>query len=161
MADVRETGRGMDRMTDIMAMDPDREENGPQGRRGKRSLVLLAAKVRTPTGEINVRLRNLSRTGALLEAEKMPTVATEVTFERGDTRVPARVAWVSEGRFGLEFLEQIEESEVLVHVGRPSSVRPPVQAPVIRRSGFRGNALSQAEREIAADWVKPAGRVLD
>lgn len=139
-----------------MAMDPDRED-GQQGRRGKRSLVLLAAKVRTPGGVIDVRLRNLSRSGALLEAERIPAVATQVTFERGETRVPARVAWVSEGRFGLEFLQQIEESEVLVHVGRPSS-RQPVQAPVVRRTGFRSNALSRSEREIAADWVKPAGR---
>lgn len=141
-------------------MDPDRKANDPQDRRSKRSLVLLAAKVRTPSGAINVRLRNLSQKGALLEADRLPEEGAEVTFERGDTVVPARVAWVDEGRFGIEFLQRIEESEVLVHVGRPSGCRPQAQAPVVRRSGFRGNSLTQAEREIAAAWVNPGDRSL-
>jgi hypothetical protein len=35
--------------------------------------------------------------------------------------VDARVAWQAEGRLGIEFLQPIEESEVLIHVGK---VRP-------------------------------------
>ena len=39
-----------------------------QNRRAKRSLVLLAAKVRTAEGVHEVKLRNLSQSGALLES---------------------------------------------------------------------------------------------
>ena len=140
-------------------MDHDREDDGPHKRRSKRSLVLLTAKIRTPKGVLDVRLRNLSQNGALLESETLPEVGCELVFERGDTIVPARVAWASNGRFGIEFVEPIEESEVLVHVGRgtrpPSRHEPPS---IYRRTGFRGNQLSREDREVAAAWVRPQGR---
>jgi hypothetical protein len=100
-------------------MGVEGEDDGPHKRRSKRSLVLLAAKVRQPAGLMDVRLRNLSQNGALLEAETTPPVGSELVFERGETIVKARVAWAANGRFGIEFLTPIEESEVLVHVGRP------------------------------------------
>lgn len=143
-----------------MAMDPDHKDDDPRNRRNKRALVLIAAKVRTAADVVDVRLRNLSRNGALLEADKLPDVGSEVTFERGDTVVSARVAWAEGGRFGIEFLHPIEESEVLVHIGRPSGFRAPVPSPVVRRTGFRGGSLSPAEREMAAAWVNPSGRAL-
>jgi hypothetical protein len=106
-------------------MNSDEPEDWEQKRQSKRSLVLLAAKLRTNDGIIEVRLRNLSRTGALLEAAVMPSVGAEVTFERGRTVVPARIAWVAQGRMGLQFLNAIEESEVLIHVGRPEKAAAP------------------------------------
>lgn len=101
-------------------MQDDGAEKGTQEKkRSKRSLVLLAAKVHVDGVTTNVRLRNLSQNGALLEAAVVPPADTKLTFERGATVAEARVAWVSAGRFGIEFLTPIHESEVLVHVGRP------------------------------------------
>ena len=62
-------------------------------RQAKRARVLLAAKLQTATGEIDARLRDLSRKGALVECQTVPPVGTEVIFIRGPTSVPARVAW--------------------------------------------------------------------
>jgi hypothetical protein len=139
--------------------DMDNEnDDGAHHRRNKRSLVLLAAKVRMSKGELEVRLRNLSQNGALLEADTPPSVGTELVFERGETVVKARVAWVSDRRFGIEFLDPIEESEVLVHVGRPKTA--PVEAQSFRRSGFRERNLSTGERKLAAAWVQSQGRAL-
>jgi hypothetical protein len=128
-------------------------------RRNKRSLVLLAAKVITAKGAVDVRLRNLSQNGALLEAERPPAVGTELLFERGETRVDGRVAWSENGRFGVEFFVPIEESEVLIHVGRPKP-RAETAPPVFRRSGFHGASLSAGERKIAESWVRPSGHKL-
>lgn len=144
-----------------MAMDPILEDDGSQKRRSKRSLVLLAAKVRIAGVAKDVRLRNLSQNGALLEADDLPKVGCDVVFERGETIVPARVAWAAGGRFGIEFLEPIEESEVLVHVGRPRAQPAPVPPRMVRRTGFRGGTLTEAERKIAAAWVNPSGRGID
>ena len=138
-------------------MDQHCEDDGPHHRQSKRSLVLLTAKVKTADRVIDVRLRNLSQNGALLEAETPPDVGTELIFERGETVVKARVAWTSEGRFGIAFLDPIEESEVLVHVGRPKAVvAEPKQ--LYRRSGFRGQTMSREESETAKAWVSPLGR---
>ena len=139
-------------------MNDDSYEDGVHNRQSKRSLVLLSAKLKTRAGDLDVRLRNLSQKGALLEADRCPEVGGDVVFERGDTVVPARVAWVSAQRFGVEFLEPIEESEVLIHVGRPKP--KPDNAPVFRRTGFRDTTLSIGERKLAESWVRPTGNRL-
>jgi hypothetical protein len=140
-------------------MSHEAEDEGTPQHRGKRSLVLLTAKVRTPDGVIDVRLRNLSQQGALLEAAKPPKVGAEVVFERGETIVKARVAWQVENRFGLQFFDPIEEHEVLVHVGRTRAATP--EPANIRRSGFRGTpSLSPQQREAAEAWFHGSGRPL-
>ena len=62
-------------------------------RKAKRARVLLAVKIKTQFGEIDGRLRDLSRKGALVECGAIPPVGSEVLFSRGTTIVPARVAW--------------------------------------------------------------------
>ena len=81
--------------------------------------MLPTAKVFVLDKAIDVQLRNLSQNGALLETEQPPAIDTEVVFERGGTKIKGRVAWSFGARFGVEFLTSIEESEVLIHVGRP------------------------------------------
>lgn len=138
-----------------MAQDDQGRE--PHNRSSKRSLVLLAAKVRTGAGIEDVKLRNLSQKGALLEGQSLPAVGSELVFERGQTVAKARVAWVSDTRFGIEFLEPIEESEVLVHVGRGAKASMPEPPRTFRRTGLRAAPLNNGEQKIAADWVRPGG----
>jgi hypothetical protein len=122
-------------------------------RRMKRSRVLLTARLRTPFGDIEVRLRDLSQKGALLEVNEEFMVDDEVVFSRGDTVVPARIAWAGGGRIGLEFLREIEESEVLIHVTRKpiNQVQPRFRRPRI------GNDLSDHERKLAQVWGASVG----
>lgn len=101
-----------------MGVDAFGKAKGDGKRQAKRARVLLAAKLETPNGTIDARLRDLSRKGALLECGKPPVAGTELVFKRGGTAVPARVAWSDSSRLGLEFHEMIDESEVLVQLGR-------------------------------------------
>ena len=144
----------------VALMDEDENQDSTHERSNKRSLVLLMAKVSTPDGVLDVRLRNLSQKGALLEGAKIPPVGTELTFERGETKVDGRVAWARDGKFGIEFLTPIEEREVLVHVGRPGSAQAMARPAAVKRSGFHGSSLSPHEKRFAADWVRSAGRPL-
>jgi len=116
-------------------------------RSAKRARVLLAAKLDTPCGEIDARLRDLSRKGALVECSQTLAVGTEVTFKRGSTIVPARVAWAGSGRVGLEFLFMIDEQELLVQLKRASAV--PTER--FRRPGLNEDA-SDHDRKLAEAW---------
>lgn len=121
-------------------------------RSAKRARVLLAAKLDTPSGEIDCRLRDLSRKGALVECSRPFEVGTEVTFKRGSTVVPARVAWTGSGRVGLEFLFMIDEQEVLVQL-KPASH---VQTERFRRPGLNED-LSDHDRKLAEAWGVTVG----
>src|SRR5688500_17678950 len=124
------------------------ESSNSQNRRNKRSLVLIAARLRIGGELLDVRLRNLSCNGALLERDVPPSVGSEVVFERGDTIAPARVAWVSGTRFGVQFDQPIEEREVLVHIGKPK-VESDLEKKQFRRAGFREvSPLNPLERYV-------------
>jgi hypothetical protein len=124
-------------------------QNAPAGskRSAKRARVLLAAKLQTPFGEVDARLRDLSRKGALVECAQVPPVGTEVVFVRGSTVVPARVAWSGVNRVGLEFHYMIDEQEVLVHITRRAQPKPES----FRRPGLK-EALSEDQRKVAQAW---------
>lgn len=123
-------------------------------RTAKRARVLLAAKLQTPAGTLDVRLRDLSRKGALVECMNIPPAGTEVKFERGKMTVPARVAWSAAGRVGLEFEYLIDESELLVHIG-PAKETPAVNLRYSRSTITLG--MSARERKMAQAWSVAVG----
>ena len=117
-------------------------------RQNKRARVLLAAKLQTPRGELDARLRDLSRKGALVECSPVPPVGTEVVFVRGQTSVPARVAWAGVGKVGLEFNYMIDENDVLVHMKKVGTVGTQQR---FRRPGIKEDATDK-ERKLAQAW---------
>lgn len=123
-------------------------------RQAKRARVLLAAKLRTPYGEIEARLRDLSRQGALIECQTVPPVGTEVVFNRGSTSIPARVAWVGSDRVGLEFAYMIDEHEVLVQLKRTPCDQ---NQPRFRRPRLFGEDMSEQEKNLARLWGRSVG----
>ena len=122
----------------------------------KRNRVLLAARLQTPYGEVEARLRDLSRKGALVECANVPPVGSEVVFMRGSTVVPARVAWTGARRVGLEFLFMIDEHEVLVQLKKTTG--PQVQQR-FRRPGLSED-LSEKEKKLARAWGVAVGITL-
>ena len=137
-----------------MGVDPfiGQETSGKRGAR--RARVLLACKLKTPFGEVEGRLRDLSRKGALVECPNLPPAGTHVKFERGKTTVPARVAWSAAGRVGLEFEYLIDESELLVHIGRAKET-PAINLRYSRSAITLG--MSAKERKMAQAWSVAVG----
>lgn len=132
-------------------------EAGSAGKRSlKRNRVLLAAKLRTSSGNVDCRLRDLSRKGALIECNDLPPVGSEVVFTRGSTSVPARVAWAGLNRAGLEFFEMIDESEVLVQLNSRSPSAQ-LQQQRFRRPRLHGEGLSEDARKLAEKWGLAVG----
>jgi hypothetical protein len=126
-------------------------------RKAKRARVLLAAKLQTSSGEIDARLRDLSRKGALVECQSVPPVGTELIFNRGSTSIPARVAWSGANRVGLEFAYMIDEQEVLVHLKRTSGDQ---NQPRFRRPRLFGEEMSEQEKKLARLWGVSVGIAL-
>ncbi|MEA3039867.1 MAG: hypothetical protein QOE79_2380 [Sphingomonadales bacterium] len=119
----------------------------------KRNRVLLAARLRAGYAEYEVRLRDLSQKGALVEGERVPEPGTEVVFSRGSISVPARVAWAGAHRAGLEFAYTIDEGEVLVQLRKTASDQ---NQPRFRRPGL-GEGMSARDRKIAQLWGVSVG----
>jgi hypothetical protein len=129
-------------------------ENIETGQRSaKRARVLLAAKLHTPVGTYEARLRDLSRSGALVESPAIVKAGMAVTFERGQSRVPATVAWASGIRVGLAFDQPIDESELLIHIGK---TKPPPAPISYGRSGI-AHGMSAKDRRMAQAWSVAVG----
>jgi hypothetical protein len=104
----------------------------------ERSIVLVRASLTTEEGEKRVFLRNLSRSGALIDtADELP-IGTVVTLHCGKSEVPARVVWAKKPRYGLAFRDLISDAEVQRHVA-PERSRPATRGrpPASRREAGR------------------------
>lgn len=118
-------------------------------RRSRRSTVLLAATLGTRTGEIPVKLRNLSAEGALVEGAKLPVEGSKVTFLRGDIAEKAQVVWVDGKQAGVAFEQQLEPEQVLRNVPSP---RPRFR-PEFKRPGLSTQELTPEERRLIDSWA--------
>jgi hypothetical protein len=130
-------------------------ESSAGNRSTKRARVLLAAKLETPFGEVDARLRDLSRKGALVECLQVPPAGTKVTFVRGKSRIPARIAWAADNRVGLEFACMIDEHELLVQLGKPVPAKPQSYS----RPGLNA-PMTEQDRKLAQAWSVSVGLTL-
>jgi hypothetical protein len=81
-------------------------------RRAKtRTRVLMTATVTTPTGTHKVLVRDISREGAQIYADKSVSVGHDACFRRGPIFVAARIAWCRNGIAGLKFYRELTTSE--------------------------------------------------
>jgi len=96
---------------------------------------------------LNVKLRNLSAEGALVEGEHLPVEGAEVVFKRQELSVPARVIWERGGRAGLAFNSPLSPEAVLRHVPTPK----PRVLPEFRRPGLT-TRFNDLDREAARSW---------
>ena len=83
-----------------------------QEKRGSRSLqhrskVMLAAVVVVNFDWIDVRIRDLSRSGALIEGNLAIPVGTQVELKRNEHSIPGEVVWSSGNRCGVAFASKI------------------------------------------------------
>lgn len=91
----------------------DRTAEAEGLRRGRRANAFLLAFVEAGGAAIPVRLRNISSTGALIEAEAGFALGATVLFRRAFAALPAQVVWARGGRFGLLFGRPIAEEDVI------------------------------------------------
>jgi len=121
-------------------------------RRSRRSPVLLTATIELGGVEHDVKLRNLSSDGALVEGGELLPECARVTFCRKELRVRSRVAWVQGKHAGIAFDTPLEPHEVLRHIPRREA--KPLPSELFTRPAVSRHQLSQVERRWIQDWME-------
>nr|WP_047166523.1 EAL domain-containing protein [Sphingomonas sp. Y57] len=81
--------------------------------RDPRVAVLRSATIRSRHGGETARIRNLSRTGAMIECGTIFRPGEAVTIDLGDGRpIESTIRWANEERFGVAFDEPIEPEQL-------------------------------------------------
>lgn len=91
----------------------------------KRSRVFLSAQIDCGGGPSLAHIRDISRSGALVEADEAPDPGSTVRLTCGDTIVDGRVVWADRGWFGLEF----DTPLLMARLVDPAGTRLKVSAP--------------------------------
>lgn len=125
------------------------ETSHPLNRRTRRSQVLMTATLELSGSALQVKLRNLSEEGALIEGGNLPVEGSKVVFKRLELIVAGRIAWVSNGRAGVTFDMKLEPEAMLHHIPVPK----PRVMPKFKRPGLGARKLSPGERQVAETWA--------
>ncbi len=86
---------------------------GPEHRRELRNNLFVIATLYGADGSAPVRIRNMSRSGALVEGGVLPPVGAEVRLCRGSLGVTGNLVWLAGRRAGLHFAGAIAVAEWL------------------------------------------------
>lgn len=125
------------------------QSDAPSKRRTRRAPVMLTANLAVAGANYEVRLRNLSEDGVLVEGDELPPEGAVAKFERNELSVKSTVVWV-EGRFaGVKFGRPLKSESILRHVPRP---RPP-EPMVFKRPSLACRQLTAPERKMVERWM--------
>ncbi len=107
-------------------------DNGGKRQRTRDSLFLTAQlRLGTETKMREVRVRNLSEGGLMVELDKIADVGTPVFLDlRGIGEVAGKVAWCTEGRIGIALDSLIDPKKARKPVGGTSVAGRPFQTKV-------------------------------
>ena len=83
----------------------------------KRSKTFLVADVDCRSGLVESRIRDVSRSGALLESDQPPVAGEDIQITCGGFRAAARVAWSEGPWFGIEFATELASGVLVVDTG--------------------------------------------
>lgn len=116
--------------------------------------MLLAASLAVAGRTFGVKVRNLSESGVLVEAEDLPAEGAIVKFERNEISVESTVVWVA-GRFaGVKFGLPLKSESIFRQVTKSQ----PASRPVFKRPGIACRPLTDAERRLVENWMTDVSR---
>ena len=129
--------------------------SNPDERRSTRTNVLLSAVVEVEGANIPVRVRNLSAHGVLVKASGLAAGDTRIVFRCNGVAIPGWIVWADENDAGIQFGEAVQPDRV---VKKPpasaTSIVQDTRSVNFRRPGFRGNLLTDEQREIIQEWMR-------
>lgn len=133
--------------------EPDQRSHG-------RSNVFLTAVLDSGSTREPVRIRNLSHSGALVEASNLPPVGAGVCLIRGNLTARGTLAWADSGNGGISFAAPIDVAAWVKRVGHGGQQRVDGLVAALRSSApvpdnlqSGGSLDSLAEISVAIDQV--------
>lgn len=97
-------------------------------RKAPRKRVFLTAKLFTSDGVSNVRVRDLSKSGARVFAGRVLAADCDVIFKRGSIFAAARVVWSKGAEAGLGFYRDLSDADVSSTLPSVAVIEPPVRS---------------------------------
>jgi hypothetical protein len=143
----------MSALSSLPAPDAPRDADAAQQRTDVRSNMFVVAVLYADGGSVPVRIRNMSRNGALIEGAVIPPEASDVRLSRGSLSARGRIAWRREDRAGLQLEDGIDPANWLPNGTKPSGqqrVDEIVQACRIPTSRLHGNGDAAAPDKAEA-----------
>jgi hypothetical protein len=126
--------------SETRALQPDIDHRS-QGR----SNVFLSASLLIGGVPLPVRVRNMSRHGALLDGGSLPQEGVRVRLVRGELSAEGEIAWQREGHAGIRFSGEIDVSAWVKKVGHSGQQRVDNAIAALRRNDpLPANADPQA-----------------
>lgn len=130
-------------------------DNAADERRSARSNVVLAAMLEADGRHFRVRISNVSAHGALVTGEALPAEGDQVILRCKGRTIPGWVAWTGRSHSGIQFEEEVQLRDLLNDVSRYSQMIVRDERKLdFRRPGFRGNQLTDEERQAVEEWKR-------
>lgn len=106
-------------------------------RTAARSNVFLAATLEAAGRPCPVRVRNISRLGALLDGPDLPDKDSAVILRRGSLSASADIAWRDRDQCGVRFTTAISVGEWIRRVGHPGQEQVDTLVRLVRSAATR------------------------
>jgi hypothetical protein len=122
-----------------------------------RTNLLLTASIEFGGATADVRIRNVSETGALVEGPHVPNKGARLFLARSNFKIGATVAWTSGGKAGLRFDEPLPVSAWAG--GKPKPVEPAGlrdqrQVDAVQAAIRAGRSLAPQETDASASALE-------
>ena len=136
----------------------------PDHRSQGRSNVFLSASLIVGAVPLPVRVRNMSRSGALLDGGSLPPEGAKVRLIRGELSAEGEIAWQRGGHAGIRFSGEVEVGVWVKRVGHAGQERVDSAIAALRRNepvavDAQAPSLARIGAELQAICERLAGSV--
>jgi hypothetical protein len=118
----------------------------------ERATVDFPAQLKTPGGTRNLRLVDVSETGARLQASDTPKPGMAALIQIGPREMFCRVAWSRDGHCGISFDKPLPRELIVAITGRAPGFQAPTAMPLRepqQRKSFGVRGLAQPLQAMA------------
>jgi hypothetical protein len=120
-----------------LQIDPSEE-----GRRQPRTHLFVAATVHADSGVSPVNIRNMSQSGALIEAAVLPEAGTSVILRRGQLHARGNVAWRVDNRAGIKLDASVHVPDWMARQGSVGQQRVDSLIAIVRNDAPKASAMA-------------------
>ena len=133
---------------------------GAEARGDPRINLFLSATVEVDGQSLAVRIRNLSRTGAMIECPGLPQLGSPIVIERTGFKVGGLLRWASGLRAGVQFDRAIDLAAWSPSLGLSTRNQSDIDSAIAAvRSGAAPAAMPGSRRALPVDNAVLRGRI--
>lgn len=126
----------------------------PEGRQQPRTHLFVVATLYGDGGSTPVHIRNMSLTGALVEAAALPGVGCRIALRRGPLEATGHIAWRVDRRAGVRFDAAVCIADWMSRHVSPCQERVDVAVAAIKTNGVPKPSTGSAPAPIEAELMQ-------